>query len=48
MSVSGWAGEKVARTRGSTRLPSEERNEQIWKGSVETAGVVSVLAEPPR
>jgi len=27
----GWAGENVARTRGSTRLPREERSERAWK-----------------
>ena len=28
--------------------PPEERNERAGKGSGETAGMVSVLAEPPR
>ena len=32
----------------SQAAPLERENEQAWKGSGETAGMVSVLAEPPR
>ena len=31
-----------------TQPPSLGENERVWRGSGETAGMVSVLAEPPR
>ncbi len=44
----GRAGEKVARSGRSISPHPWRENEQAWKGSGETAGMVSVLAEPPR